>query len=149
MKKVEIYTDGACSYNPGPGGWGVVLLYQGHKKQMSGYCEDTTNNRMELLAVIKGLSQLKQHCQVLLYSDSAYVVNAFEKKWIDDWVIKNWRTADKKEVKNVDLWQELYVLTKKHDVTWIKVKGHANNVYNNLCDKLARTEIEKNSGGKD
>lgn len=143
MKKVEIYTDGACSFNPGPGGWGVVLIYKGREKQMSGFCDNTTNNRMELLAVIKGLQELKEPCQVMLYSDSAYVVNAFEKKWIEDWSQKNWRTADKKEVKNLDLWQELFMLSKKHDITWIKVRGHADNFYNNICDKLARSEIEK------
>ena len=143
MKTVEIYTDGACSYNPGPGGWGVVLLYGGHEKQMSGYCSETTNNRMELLAVIKGLEQLKEECKVLLYSDSAYVVNAFEKKWIDDWSQKNWKTSGNKEVKNIDLWKELFILSKKHDITWVKVKGHADNKYNNICDMLARSEVEK------
>ena len=143
MEKVLIYTDGACSGNPGPGGWGVVLLYGGHEKQMSGYCDETTNNRMELLAVIKGLEQLKEECKVLLYSDSAYVVNAFEKKWIDDWSQKNWKTSGKKEVKNIDLWKELFILSKKHDITWVKVKGHADNKYNNICDMLARSEVEK------
>lgn len=142
-KLVEIYTDGACSYNPGPGGWGVVLLYKGHEKRMSGFCENTTNNRMEILAVIKGLQELKEPCDVLLYSDSAYVVNAFNQHWIEDWASKGWKTADKKPVKNVELWQELFMLTKKHNVTFIKVKGHADNEYNNICDKLAREEIEK------
>lgn len=143
MKMVEIYTDGACSCNPGPGGWGVVLLYGGHEKQMSGFCNNTTNNRMELLAVIKGLEQLKEACKVLLYSDSAYVVNAFEKKWIDDWSQKNWKTTGNKDVKNLDLWQQLFILSKKHEITFVKVKGHADNKYNNICDSLARGEIDK------
>ncbi len=143
MKIVELYTDGACSYNPGPGGWGVVLIYQGYEKRLSGFVDNTTNNQMELLAVIKGLQQLKEPCNVLLYSDSAYVVNAFQKKWIDDWVVKNWKTSSKKKVKNVELWQELFALSKKNNITWIKVKGHSDNEYNNICDKLARTEIEK------
>jgi len=143
MKRVEIYTDGACSGNPGPGGWGVVMLYQGHEKQISGFQDNTTNNQMELLAVIKGLQELKEPCNVLLYSDSAYVVNAFLKNWIEEWSKNAWRTMGKKEVKNVDFWQELFILSKKHNITWIKVKGHSDNKYNNVCDKLAREEVEK------
>lgn len=144
MKTVEIYTDGACSFNPGPGGWGVVMLYKKAEKRFSGFEPNTTNNRMELQAVIEGLSRLKERCKVLLYSDSAYVINAFSQGWIESWSGKNWKTSTKKEVKNLDLWQELFALSKKHDVTWIKVKGHADNRYNNICDEMARAEIEKN-----
>ena len=143
MKNVEIYTDGACSYNPGPGGWGVVLIYKGIEKRLSGFEDNTTNNRMELLAVIKALEELKEKCNVSLYSDSAYVVNAFLENWIEDWILKDWKTSNKKEVKNVDLWKKLYDLTKKHKITWFKVKGHADNKYNNICDSLARGEVEK------
>ncbi len=144
MKKVEIYTDGACSGNPGPGGWGVVLLYQGHEKQISGFEEQTTNNRMEMLAAIKGLQQLKEICYVNLYSDSAYLVNAYKNGWIDEWVGNDWKTTTKKELKNTDLWQLLFELSNKHKITWIKVKGHSNNKYNEICDQLARKEVEKN-----
>ncbi len=146
MKSVEIYTDGACSFNPGPGGWGAVLIYNGTEKQMSGFEDNTTNNRMELMAVIKALEKLKEPCNVMLYSDSAYVVNAFQQNWIEDWQIRNWRTAGKKEVKNVDLWTKLIEYTKVHNITFNKVKGHSTNKYNNICDSLARSEIEKRQG---
>lgn len=142
MDKVTIYTDGACSGNPGPGGWGAVLMYKNNKKEISGAKQDTTNNIMELTAVIEALKTLKFPCQVDLYSDSAYVVNAFEKGWIYNWVKNNWKTADKKPVKNKELWEELYKLTKTHDVNFIKVKGHADNPYNNRCDELATGAIE-------
>lgn len=144
MKTVEIYTDGACSFNPGPGGWGIVMLYKGVEKRFSGFEPNTTNNRMELQAVIEGLSRLKERCKVLLYSDSAYVVNAFLQNWIEGWSTRNWKTSTKKEVKNLDLWQKLFALSKKHSINWIKVKGHADNKYNNICDEMARAEIEKN-----
>ena len=146
MKTVEIYTDGACSCNPGPGGWGAVLIYNGKEKRLSGFEDNTTNNRMELLAVIQALNKLKEPCNVILYSDSAYVVNAFEQNWIEDWQIRNWRTAGKKEVKNIDLWQKLLEYTKTHNITFNKVKGHSTNLYNNICDSLARSEIEKRQG---
>ena len=146
MKTVEIYTDGACSYNPGPGGWGAVLIYNGKEKQLSGFEDNTTNNRMELMAVIRALDELKEPCNVMLYSDSAYVVNAFQQNWIEDWQIRNWRTAGKKAVKNVDLWQKLIEYTKTHNITFNKVKGHSTDKYNNICDSLARTEIEKRQG---
>ena len=146
MKTVEIYTDGACSCNPGPGGWGAVLIYNGKEKRLSGFEDNTTNNRMELLAVIQALNKLKEPCNVTLYSDSAYVVNAFEQNWIEDWQIRNWRTAGKKEVKNIDLWQKLLEYTKTHNITFNKVKGHSTNLYNNICDSLARSEIEKRQG---
>ena len=143
MEKVVIYTDGACSGNPGPGGWGAILMYKGVKKEISGGSKQTTNNIMELTAVIEGLKMLKFPCEVDLYSDSAYVVNAFEQKWIFGWIKKNWKTASGDPVKNKELWEELYELTKIHTVNFIKVKGHSDNEYNNRCDELARGEIEK------
>lgn len=145
MKKVELYTDGACSYNPGPGGYGIVLKYMDVKKEFSGFCENTTNNRMEITAVIEGFKLLKEPCDVTVYSDSAYTLNAFLEGWLDNWQKNNWRTAGKKPVLNVDLWQELLEVIKPHSVTWIKVKGHADNELNNRCDALARKQIEDNS----
>lgn len=143
MKKVTIYTDGACSGNPGPGGWGAILMHNGEKREISGGNEQTTNNIMEITAVIKALEELKYSCVVDVYSDSAYVVNAFEQKWIEKWLKNNWKTSDKKDVKNKELWQRLIELTNIHEVTFIKVKGHADNEYNNRCDELARGEIIK------
>ena len=134
MEKVTIYTDGACSGNPGPGGWGAILMYQGNKKEISGGKSDTTNNVMELTAVIEALKMLKYPCEVELYSDSAYVVNAFIQKWIDNWMKNNWKTSNKEPVKNQELWKELYNLTKVHKVKFIKVKGHSDNEFNNRCD---------------
>ena len=141
MEEVTIHTDGACSGNPGPGGWGAILMYKDNKKEISGEKKDTTNNIMELTAVIEALKLLKYPCKVNLYSDSAYVVNAFLQKWIFGWQKNNWKTSDKKDVKNKELWQELVNLTHKHDVTFIKVKGHSDNKYNNRCDELARKAI--------
>ncbi len=141
MEEVTIYTDGACSGNPGPGGWGAILMYKENKKEISGGKKDTTNNVMELTAVIEALKLLKYPCKVDVYSDSAYVVNAFLQNWIIGWQKKNWKTADKKDVKNKELWQELIALTKIHDVTFHKVKGHSDNEYNNRCDELARKAI--------
>lgn len=143
IKEVEIYTDGACSGNPGKGGYAGILIYKGVEKIVSGGEEMTTNNKMELLAVIKSLSILKEKCKVNLYSDSAYVVNAITQSWLSGWAKNGWRGADKKEIKNVDLWQELLILLDKHEVTFIKVKGHSDNVYNNRCDQIARSEIKK------
>ena len=143
LKNIEIYTDGACSYNPGPGGWGCVLIYNENKKQLSGFEENTTNNRMEMFAIIKALSELNQSCNINLYSDSAYVVNAFNENWIENWISKNWKTSNNKEVKNVDLWKDLLKLVKMHNISWHKVKGHSDNKYNNICDKLARGEVDK------
>lgn len=137
-KKVTIYTDGACSGNPGKGGWGSILIYGDVVKELSGGEDNTTNNRMELKAVIEALKALKSPCDVEIYSDSAYVVNAFTQKWIDNWIKNNWKTADKKSVRNVDLWQELLVLIKTHNVTFKKVKGHSDNELNERCDKLAK-----------
>ena len=141
MEEVIIYTDGACSGNPGPGGWGSILMYKGNKKEISGGKEDTTNNVMELTAVIEGLKLLKFPCKVKLYSDSAYVINAFAQKWIYGWLKNGWRNASKEPVKNKELWEELYNLTKIHEVEFIKVKGHSDNEYNNRCDELARNAI--------
>ena len=143
LKTVEIYTDGACSGNPGKGGWCAILLYGGKEKVLAGGEKETTNNRMEVYAEIAGLSALKEKCNVNLYSDSAYLVNAIEQHWLDNWKRNAWRTADKKPVKNQDLWQQLSELMGQHNVTFIKVKGHADNEYNNRCDKTARAEIAK------
>ena len=137
MKKVTLYTDGACSGNPGRGGWGVVLIYGEIEKQMSGVSEVTTNNQMELTAVIEGLRALKEPCEVLVYSDSAYVVNAFNQNWIEGWINNNWRNSKKDPVANRELWEELISLTKTHNVTFNKVKGHAGDKYNEICDSLA------------
>ncbi len=145
MEKVVIYTDGACSGNPGPGGWGTILMYKNVKKEISGYMENTTNNIMEITAVIEGLKLLKYECEVEIYSDSAYVVNAFNNHWIEGWRKKNWINSSKEPVKNKELWQELYNLTKQHNVKFIKVKGHSDNEYNNRCDELARLAIKGNS----
>ena len=141
MEEVTIYTDGACSGNPGPGGWGAILMYKDNKKEISGGKKDTTNNIMEITAVIEALKLLKYPCKVNLYSDSAYVVNAFLQHWVTNWQKNNWKTADKKNVKNKELWQELLELTNIHNVTFIKVKGHSDNEYNNRCDELARAAI--------
>ena len=143
MEKVTIYTDGACSGNPGPGGWGAILMYQGNKKEISGGKKNTTNNEMELTAVIEALKMLKFPCKVDLYSDSAYVVNAFLQNWIGNWIKNNWKTSSKEPVKNQELWKELYELTKTHQVKFIKVKGHSDNEFNNRCDELARNAIDK------
>ena len=142
MEEVIIYTDGACSGNPGPGGWGSILMYKGNKKEISGGKEDTTNNVMELTAVIEGLKLLKFPCKVKLYSDSAYVVNAFAQKWIYGWLKNGWKNSSKEPVKNKELWEELYNLTKIHEVEFVKVKGHSDNEYNNRCDELARNAIK-------
>lgn len=143
MEKVIIYTDGACSGNPGPGGWGSILMYKGNRKEISGGKKDTTNNIMELTAVIEGLKMLKYPCEVELYSDSAYVVNGFNLGWIYNWVKNNWKTSGKETVKNKEIWQELYDLTKIHKVKFIKVKGHSDNEFNNRCDELARNAIKQ------
>lgn len=143
MEEVIIYTDGACSGNPGAGGWGSILMYKDIKKEIFGGKENTTNNVMELTAVIEGIKLLKFPCKVKIYSDSAYVVNAFNQKWIYGWIKNGWKNASKEPVKNKELWQELYNLTKIHDVEFIKVKGHADNEFNNRCDELARNAIKK------
>ncbi len=142
MKKVTIYTDGACSGNPGPGGWGAILMYNETSKEISGANKDTTNNIMEITAVIEALKLLKEECEVKVYSDSAYVVNAFKQGWIYNWKKNNWKTASKDPVKNKELWEELYSLVQKHKVEFIKVKGHSDNEYNNRCDFLATSAIK-------
>lgn len=142
MDNVIIYTDGACSGNPGPGGWGAVLIYNEIEKEISGAKLETTNNEMEMTAVIKALELLKRPCKVDLYSDSAYVVNAFNEGWIENWIKNNWRTAKKEEVKNQDLWKTLIDLTNTHEVTFHKVKGHSIDKYNNRCDELATGAIK-------
>ncbi len=143
MDNVTIYTDGACSGNPGPGGWGAILMFGENKKEISGGKKDTTNNIMELTAVIEALKLLKRPCNVELYSDSAYVVNAFLQNWIFGWIKKGWINSNKEEVKNKELWQELVNLTKVHNVTFHKVKGHSDNEFNNRCDELARNAIKE------
>ncbi len=137
MKQVEIFTDGACSGNPGKGGWGAVLRYQGKEKELCGGNPDTTNNRMELTAVIEALRALKEPCAVTLTTDSKYVVDAIEKGWVYTWQHNGWRKADKKPALNVDLWEALLPLLKKHAVTLVWVKGHAGHPENERCDKLA------------
>lgn len=141
MKNVDIYTDGACSGNPGPGGWSAILIYGAHEKLISGAERDTTNNRMEVLAAISGLAALNTPCNVRVYSDSAYLVNAVEKKWLDKWKLNGWMAAGK-PVKNRDLWEKLDILLLKHNVKFIKVAGHSDNEKNNRCDAAARAAIK-------
>ena len=143
MKEVTIYTDGACSGNPGAGGYGVVLMYGAAKKELSEGYEKTTNNRMELLAVVRGLEALKEPCRVNLYSDSKYVVDAIEKGWVVKWKQNGWMRNKKERASNVDLWEQLLVMLAKHQVKFIWVKGHADNPWNERCDELARMAIQK------
>ena len=143
MKTVELFTDGACSGNPGPGGWGAILRYNGIEKELSGGEENTTNNRMELTAVIKGLAALKEPCHVTLTTDSKYVSDGISKGWAQSWKNNGWRKADKKPALNVDLWEELLELIEKHEVIIDWVKGHAGHPENERCDKLAVAECEK------
>lgn len=143
MKTVTLYTDGACSGNPGPGGWGAILSYNGVEKELSGGEANTTNNRMELLAVISGLEALKEPCCVELYSDSKYVIDGLSKGWAVSWRKNNWRKADKKPALNPDLWERLLDLVEKHRLSYHWVKGHADNPYNNRCDQLAVAESLK------
>jgi len=141
MKKVIIYTDGACSGNPGPGGWGAVLLYNEIRKEISGGEAASTNNRMEIMAAIAALESLKEPCEAEIYSDSAYLVNAYKQGWLDNWQKNGWKTSKKQPVENQDLWKRLLQQTNKHQVEWHKVKGHAENKENNRCDELARNAI--------
>ena len=143
ISDVVIYTDGACSGNPGPGGWAAILMAVGAKKELSGGEANTTNNRMELMGVISGLKALTRPCNVEVHSDSAYVVNAFSQNWIGKWASNGWKNSAKADVANTDLWKELLELTKIHNVTFVKVKGHADNEYNNRCDELAVMESKK------
>ncbi len=142
MEKVIIYTDGACSGNPGPGGWGAILMYKDNKKEISGGNKETTNNIMELTAALEGLKLLKFPCEVDLYSDSAYLVNGFIQGWIYNWQKNNWKTSNKEPVKNKEIWEKIYELTQIHKVKFIKVKGHSDNEFNNRCDELARNAIK-------
>ncbi len=137
QKQIELFTDGACSGNPGPGGWGAVLRYNGREKELSGGEKNTTNNRMELTAVIEGLSALKEPCRVLLTTDSKYVVDAINKGWVYSWQKNGWKKADKKPALNVDLWEKLLLLLDRHSVEFIWVKGHAGHPENERCDALA------------
>ena len=146
MKSVTIYTDGACSGNPGPGGWGAILAYNGREKELSGGEAETTNNRMELTGVIAALQALKEPCIVELYSDSKYVIDALSKRWVYAWQANGWRKADKKPALNADLWEVLLTLVEKHEVRYHWVKGHAENEKNNRCDQLAVAESQKFKG---
>ena len=143
MKSVEIFTDGACSGNPGPGGWGAVLRYNDAEKELCEGEASTTNNRMELTAAIEALKALKEPCRVVLTSDSKYLTDAINLGWLSSWEKNGYKTAGKKPVKNPDLWQELSALLKKHEVTFIWVKGHAGHPENERCDKMAVSMIEK------
>lgn len=143
LTKVVIYTDGACSGNPGPGGWAAIILCNSANLTISGNKLNTTNNRMELLAVIGGLSRLRVPCEVELYSDSAYVCNAINQKWLDKWSHTGWRRSSGGEVLNRDLWEQLINLLKIHNVRFIKVKGHSDNIFNNHCDTLARLALSR------
>ena len=137
MKTVELYTDGACSGNPGPGGYGAILVFGGREKELSGGEKETTNNRMELMAAIVGLEALKEPCRVVLTSDSRYLVDAVEKKWLENWIKRGWKKADGKPALNVDLWQRLLAQLERHDVSFVWIKGHAGHPYNERCDSLA------------
>lgn len=143
MKQVTIYTDGACSGNPGPGGWGAVLIYKGAERELSGGEPDTTNNRMELKAVIAALEALREPCEVELFTDSQYIERAMNEGWLRAWKAKGWKRKGG-ELKNVELWQELDALMARHSITFRWVKGHAENKYNNRCDALAVAERDKN-----
>ena len=143
MKKIDIYTDGACSGNPGPGGWGVILMYGASQRELSGGEALTTNNRMELMGVISALESLNQPCEATLYTDSQYIVNAVNKGWAEKWRAAGWMRNKKEPAKNPDLWERLLQLLKVHQVTFIWVKGHSTNPYNNRCDQLAVAESKK------
>ena len=143
MKTVMLYTDGACSGNPGPGGWGAILEYMGHEKELSGGEANTTNNRMELTAVIMGLAALKERCVVELYSDSKYVIDGLQKGWAASWKKRGWIKSDKKPALNPDLWERLLELTGKHEMHYHWVKGHAENPKNNRCDEMAVNESKR------
>ncbi len=143
MKTVTLYTDGACSGNPGPGGWGAILECMGHEKELSGGEASTTNNRMELTAVIRGLQALNQPCEVELYSDSKYVIDALQKGWAEGWKKRGWVKSDKKPALNSDLWEVLLELTEVHRLHYHWVKGHADNPKNNRCDELAVAQSQK------
>ena len=146
MKTVTLYTDGACSGNPGPGGWGAILEYMGHEKELSGGEDNTTNNRMELTAVIEGLSCLKESCIVELYSDSKYVIDGLQKGWAEGWKKRGWIKSDKKPALNPELWDRLLTLTHQHQMRYHWVKGHGDNPKNNRCDEMAVAQWKKIKG---
>ena len=143
MKKVELYTDGACRGNPGPGGWGAILVYRGKEKELSGGEASTTNNRMELMAAIAGMSALREPCEIFLTSDSKYLVDAINKGWLASWKRNGWRKADKSAVLNVELWQKIDSLLEIHDVSFVWVHGHTGHPYNERCDALATAYADK------
>ncbi len=143
MKKVNIYTDGACKGNPGRGGWGTILVYGAHEKELSGGEVMTTNNRMELMAVISGLEALREPCEVTLTSDSTYVINSITKKWLDGWEKKNWVKSGNTPVPNADLWKRLIEAMKPHTIEWVWVRGHNGHPYNERCDRLAVAAAER------
>ncbi len=146
IKEVEMFSDGACSGNPGPGGWGAILRFKGIEKELSGGEADTTNNRMELMGAIVALESLKESCKVTAYTDSQYISNAFAKKWLDSWQANGWKTAGKKPVKNKELWERLLKQVQKHEVVWQWVKGHAGHPENERCDLLAVAQRDKFAG---
>ena len=144
-EQVTIFCDGACSPNPGKGGWAAILRYKNHEKVFSGNEVDTTNNRMELTAAVEALKNLTRHCSVTVYTDSKYIADCFGQGWMEKWIQKGWKTASKKPVKNIDLWKELHQLTQNHDITWKWIEGHAGHPENERADKLAvkaRSEIK-------
>lgn len=143
MKEVILYTDGACSGNPGPGGWGALLIWNGNEKELSGGEPNTTNNRMEMKAIIEGLRALKENCHVKVHSDSALIINAFNQNWIKNWQNRGWRKSNKKPVENQDLWKEMLNVMEAHKVEWIKVKGHSTNELNNRVDRIAVAASKK------
>lgn len=143
MKEVTLYTDGACSGNPGPGGWGAILVYMNYKKEMSGGEKETTNNRMELMAAIEGLSALKEPCKVKLVSDSKYLIDGLSKGWARSWRSKGWKKSDGKKALNIELWEKLLELEDYHDIEYEWVKGHAGHPYNERCDEMAVAEYSK------
>lgn len=143
MKHIDIYTDGSCRCNPGPGGWGAILVYKGVEKELSGGEKETTNNRMELTAVIKALQALKESCEITLTSDSKYVIDAIVNGWAQGWRNNNWRKADRSQALNPDLWEILLDEIQKHEITYVWVKGHAGHPYNERCDKMAQSESLK------
>ena len=143
MKHIDIYTDGSCRCNPGPGGWGAILVYKGVEKELSGGEKETTNNRMELTAVIKALQALKESCEITLTSDSKYVIDAIVNGWAQGWRNNDWRTADRSQALNPDLWEILLDEIQKHEITYVWVKGHAGHPYNERCDKMAQSESLK------
>lgn len=143
MKRVNLYTDGACSGNPGPGGWGAILVYNSKEKELSGGEAETTNNRMELLAVINGLEALKEPCEVELCSDSKYVIDGLSKGWARTWKSRGWKKADGKSALNIELWERLLAVVEKHKITYVWIKGHAGHPYNERCDRLAVEQSQK------